>query len=136
MEHVKILFPEFREAVKDKEGIVLLGCGGPLEDWTNGVTKLLADTFIIPSVEPSDTFSDFYRLETTGHRVDVAMVFRKDAKMEIGRMAVWRLTFGDCSWISDYLDNYASQHGDFGAVTLDDAEVESQENHDLDDEEE
>ncbi len=26
-------------------------------------------------------------------------------------MAMWGLSFGDCSWISDYVVNYAEQHG-------------------------
>jgi hypothetical protein len=29
----------------------------------------------------------------------------------MGKLAIWRLAFGNCSWISDYLVNYADQHG-------------------------
>jgi hypothetical protein len=38
------------------------------------------------------------------------MLFNKNGKHNIGKMAMWRLRFGDCSWVSDYIINYASQH--------------------------
>lgn len=53
-----------------------------------------------------------YRLETTGGRIDLALVFnnKRDA-LNIGKLAIWRINFGDASWISDYLDNYYDQYG-------------------------
>ncbi len=103
----KINFQDFQKETKGQEGIVLLGCGGELSEWTDGVTKLLLGEEIITT----NGFSKIFVLETTGGRTDIAMVLNPLSKVNIGKMAIWRLQFGDCSWISDYVDNYANQHG-------------------------
>ncbi len=103
----KISFSDFKQLVKGEEGIVLLGCGGELSQWTDGVTKLLLGEEIITT----NGFSKIFVLKTTGGRTDIAMVLNPLSKVDIGKMAIWRLQFGDCSWISDYVDNYANQHG-------------------------
>ena len=103
----KINFQDFQKETNGQEGIVLLGCDGELSEWTNGVTKLLLDEEIIAL----DGFSKTYVLETTGGRTDIAMVLNPLSKVNISKMAIWRLQFGDCSWISDYKINYADQHG-------------------------
>ncbi len=104
-------FAEFQSEVNGKEGIVLLGCGGDLQEWVQGVTSSLHESNCIFSVTPSVSFSDFIVLKTNGGRTDLVMMFKKDANISIGRMAMWRLQFGDCSWVSDYIVNYADQHG-------------------------
>lgn len=93
----------------NSEGIVLLGTGGDLQDWINGVTKELNKAGIVKGT-PSDIWEGAYQLTTTGGRIDLALPFKESAKFNIGKLAMWRLQFGDCSWISDYKDNYASQH--------------------------
>jgi hypothetical protein len=30
----------------------------------------------------------------------------------MGKMAMWRIKFGDCSWLSDYIHNYKNQFQD------------------------
>jgi len=49
-------------------------------------------------------------LTTSGGRVDLAFVFQEKTKIDMGKLAMWRLRFGDCSWITDYQINYANQH--------------------------
>lgn len=102
-------FSSFRKKVKSKEGIVLLGVGGDPEDWINGVVDIW-DVEGIYSGHPNDAFESSYLLKTTGGRTDLALVFKKGAKLDMGKMAMWRLSFGDCSWISDYIVNYRNQH--------------------------
>lgn len=98
------------------EGLVLLGCGGDLNEWINGVTEILVEEKIIKSTNPLDTFDKPFYVRTTGGRTDLVLPFKKRAKINISKLAMWRLRFGDASWISDYKHNYAAQHG----VELDD----------------
>lgn len=94
-----------------KEGIVLLGTGGDLNEWVNGVTKQLNEENIITVSLAEELFSNAIRLKTTGGRTDLALVFKDFDNIDMGKMAMWRLRFGDCSWISDYIPNYSNQHG-------------------------
>lgn len=108
MENIK--FDEFKEKVRgQKEGIVLLGCGGDLNEWTNGVTNVLYEEGISRLNKLDEVFPEIYILKTTGGRTDIAMIFNSDY-LSMGKMAMWRLRFGDCSWISDYIVNYADHH--------------------------
>ena len=93
------------------EGLVLLGCGGNLNEWIDGVTGILAEEKIVLSANPSDSFDDPFYLKTTGGRTDLVMPFKKGAKINIRKLAIWRIKFGDASWISDYIVNFANQHG-------------------------
>ena len=108
-----ISFGDFKELMtKSKsEGIVLLGVGGDLNEWINGVTDMLNQEDISKG-EVKELFRGLYILKTTGSRIDLAMVFNPKGKHDIGKLAMWRLRFGDCSWISDYLVNYEKQHYD------------------------
>jgi len=107
-------YEEFRELTVNEEGLVLLGCGGNLEEWVNGVSQVLLQNKCADTKEPEELFSNFIHLTTSGGRNDLALVFKKDAPIHIGIMvhigimAIWRLSFGNCSWISDYVVNYAS----------------------------
>lgn len=105
----QISFNDFKKAHKSDEGIVLLGTGGDIAEWVNGVNQTLNDEGIAKGT-PKDLWSAIYVLTTSGGRTDTALVFAKGDKINIGKMAMWRLKFGDCSWISDYFDNYAKQH--------------------------
>lgn len=97
-------FTELRENHRKDEALVLLGCGGESAEWFEGVTDLLENA----DIAKSDAFGPFYELETTGGRRDLVMII--SGKIDIGKLAIWRLSFGDCSWLSDYLMNYATQH--------------------------
>lgn len=107
----EMTFADFQTDVAKHEGIVLLGCGGDLQEWIEGVTQSLIDAKVTPLAKPEELFSKFIKLTTTGGRTDLTLIFSTSPKINIGAMAMWRLRFGDCSWISDYLVNYASQHG-------------------------
>jgi hypothetical protein len=92
------------------EALVLLGCGEPLDDWVTGVTKLLHDEGISTSADPEVVWESTNKLTTSGGRVDIALWFSREETLNIGKLAMWRLRFGDCSWASDYAVNYASHH--------------------------
>ena len=104
-----IAFTEFKSNVKGKEeGIVLLGAGGDPQEWINGVTDILNKEDIAKGT-PEELWGKANKLTTTGGRTDIALTFNHNngLKFNMGKMAMWRLRFGECSWISDYLDNYA-----------------------------
>ncbi len=97
-------FQDLRELF---EGLVLLGCGGKLEEWETGVLGLLEEE----KIATKDDFDEVFFIVTSGGRTDVVLPFKRQSKINIGKLAIWRLRFGNCSWVSDYLVNYASHHG-------------------------
>ncbi len=110
-------FEEIEELHGKDEGIVLLGAGGDLNEWIEGVGGILKDEGI--ALEGPSNFGPFYELKTlpdgtpdSGDRTDLVMLFNEAVPgLEVGKLAMWRLAFGDCSWLSDYFVNYANQHG-------------------------
>jgi len=107
MQAEEITFSKFKELTKKKEGIVCLGCGGDPNEWIEGVTKLLNDEKIVTGTS-DQIWNNIYKLTTSGGRTDIAFVSDNCLKdFNVGKMAIWRIRMGDCSWISDYLVNYA-----------------------------
>jgi hypothetical protein len=88
--------------LKGTEGLVFLGCGGDLDEWTNGIKLML----------PADCqgiFGEFSLLVSSGGRHDLVLPFLEGKGTPMSLIA-WRLRFGDCSWISDYRVNYRDHH--------------------------
>jgi hypothetical protein len=94
----------------DREGIVLLGAGGDPQEWINGVFKIWQDEGHVKADKVGEVFEKAILLKTSGGRTDLALIWKRKAKINIGSLALWRLRFGDCSWVSDYKVTYASQH--------------------------
>ena len=87
----------------DSEGLILQGCGGPLDEWVTGINGLLTDEGILLE---GDTFTDVSVFE---HGGSTNLLFNMDnIRLDIGRLAMWRIqshgTFGGY-WLSDYVDN-------------------------------
>ena len=103
----------FNKSEDGAEGIVLLGAGGDQKEWVNGVTKMLFDEGIATSSVPEEVWNGFESLVSTGGRHDLVMWFKDDvdSTLNINKMAIWRIRFGDCSWVSDFVVNYASHYG-------------------------
>ena len=93
------------------EGIVLMGAGGDLQQWVDGITEQLAEAEIIKENDPSSWIEEAFTLNDNvkgdDGRRDLVLMFGKEADIEMGKMAMWRLRFGDCSWVSDFKVNYA-----------------------------
>ena len=109
----QIRFLDFVKRAKKKEGLVILGAGEPHEEWITGITKLLQEEKILDG-ELEDIWSEFFLLKSTGGRHDLVMVFKKNPPINIGKMAIWRLQFGDISWISDFIVNYRKHYSKKG----------------------
>lgn len=92
---------------KEQEGIVFLGCSGEAEDWIEPVTKDLIESDI---TSEKDVWLEIFIMKSTGGRRDVVMIFN-GSKINIGKMAMWRLKFGgECSWLSDFVENYKGHY--------------------------
>ena len=89
--------------MSDKEGLVLQGCGGPLQEWVDGINELLTDAGILQDG------SKFESVSTFQHDGLTCLLFPfEDVKLDMGRLAMWRLQthgqFGG-TWLSDYVPN-------------------------------
>jgi len=105
-------FDDIEKISKKSEGIIFLGAGGNLAEWVNGVNDTWNEEGLASKAGPiEDKIEDLYSTKTTGGRTDLIMIFKKKTTLEIGKLAMWRLRFGDASWLSDYIVNYASHHG-------------------------
>jgi len=106
---MKVITKKFKDVSCDGDGLVLLGAGGDLQEWIGGISKMLKEEKIAQSSKPKDLWGQAIKLTTTGGRTDLLLTFKGNS-FNMGKMAIWRLRFGDASWWSDYKVNYASQH--------------------------
>ena len=89
---------------QDTEGLVLQGCGGDPQDWLDGINDMLTREDILLD---GTRFSECAVFEHEGH-TNILFPFRDDVKLDMGRLAMWRLqTHGDFggTWLSDYVPN-------------------------------
>ena len=93
---------ELRE-MTGKEGLILQGCGGPLQEWLDGINDMLTEAGILQN---GSRFTDIYVFEHEG-LTNLLFPF-ENAKLDVGKLAMWRLqTLGEFSgkWLTDYVDN-------------------------------
>ena len=103
MSKIKTIAADELRGMEDKEGLILQGCGGKLEEWLDGINDMLTEDGIL--------------LE--GTRFEAALTFEHDGctnllfpfgsvKLDVGKLAMWRLKtheqFGG-TWLSDYVPN-------------------------------
>lgn len=105
------------------EGLVFFGCGGNLDEWITGISDLLFKEKIASTSNPDELWAEVYEVETTGGRIDLVFVFKDNTKFNMGKMVIFRLK-AQASWLSDYVINYAEQHG----CPVPDVSVEEEEN--------
>lgn len=88
----------------DKEGLILQGCGGDLQEWVDGINQMLTEEGILLG---GTVFSNCSTFE---HENLICLVFFfDDTKLDVGKLAVWRLkTHGEFegTWLSDYVPNH------------------------------
>ena len=81
---------ELRE-MTGKEGLILQGCGGPLQEWLDGINDMLTEAGILQN---GSRFTDIYVFEHEG-LTNLLFPF-ENAKLDVGKLAMWRLqTFAD-----------------------------------------
>lgn len=89
--------------MKGEEGLVLQGCGGDLDEWVTGINDMLTEEGILLEGTRINDCKSF----THDNLTSLLFPF-KDAKLDIGKFAIWRLKthsqFGGM-WLSDYVPN-------------------------------
>lgn len=86
-----------------REGLILQGCGGDLQEWLEGINKMFTDNSILKEGTRFESISVFE------HEGLTCLLFPFDGvKLDVGKLALWRLrthaTFGG-TWLSDYVPN-------------------------------
>lgn len=86
-----------------KDGLVLQGCGGDLQEWLDGINDLLTTEGVLLNGSKFDTI---YSFQVGGH-TDLLFPF-DNVELNIGKFAMWRLqthnTFSG-TWLSDLVPN-------------------------------
>ena len=100
----KRISPDELRQKRGQEGLILMGCGGPLEEWESGINDWLTEEGILLD---GTKFSDITPFQYRGLTC-LLFAMTDDVKLDIGRLAVWRLksheVFGG-TWLSDFLTN-------------------------------
>lgn len=102
MEIKNISLHELRK-MNGKEGLVLQGCGGDLQEWVDGINDMLTNSEILRN---GSRFEKAYTFKNEGL---TCLLFPFDnVQLDVGRLAMWRLetreNFGS-TWLSDYVPN-------------------------------
>lgn len=86
------------------EGLILQCCGGDPQEWLDGINEMLTEQSILLNGSKFENCSSFEHEGLTC----LLFPFEKNVKLDIGRLAMWRLqtheTFGG-KWLSDYVPN-------------------------------
>ena len=99
----KITTDDLRK-MKNKEGLILQGCGGDLQEWQDGINDLLTKENILLD---GSKFENCLSFEYNGIPC-LLFPFEENVKLDTGKLDIWRLrshsTFGG-TWLSDYVPN-------------------------------
>ena len=89
--------------MEGKDGLILQGCGGDLKEWVDGINEMFTEAGILKDGSKFEDVSAFQYGELT-----CLLYPFEDVKLDIGKLAMWRLqthdTFGG-TWLSDYVPN-------------------------------
>lgn len=89
--------------MNDREGLVLQGCGGDLQEWLDGINEMFTENGIL---KDGTKFQDISSFEYDG--LTCLLYPFEGVKLDVGKLAMWRLqthaTFGG-TWLSDYVPN-------------------------------
>ena len=101
---VKHITTDDLRRMKGQDGLVLQGCGGSLDEWVDGINDLLTEEGILRDGTKFTDCSSFIH----GGVTCLLFPFTGDVKLNIGKLAMWRLeshgSFGG-TWLSDYVPN-------------------------------
>lgn len=101
---IKKIAAEDLRRMKDSEGLILQGCGGELQEWLDGINDMFTEDKLLLN---GTKFEDIYTFEHDGLTC-LMFPFSEDVKLDVGRLAMWRLQthgqFGG-TWLSDYVPN-------------------------------
>lgn len=97
----KISKNRVKKLAKETEYLVWQGCGGPLEEWYNGIEQLMIESNI---ADDKYKMLYMYVFENNG----ITCLLTPLEKLNMNKLAIerlkWRETFGTM-WLSDYISN-------------------------------
>ena len=101
MSDVKQITADDLRQMEDREGLILQGCGGNLQEWVDGINDLFTEAGILQSGSRFGRVSVFQQDGLTN------LLFPFDGvQLDVGKLAIWRLQthaqFGG-TWLSDYV---------------------------------
>ena len=101
---IEIITTEDLRKMSDKEGLILQGCGGELQDWVDGINDMFTENGILMN---GSKFEKVYAFKND-NLTNMLYPF-DDAELNIGKLAMWRLAthsqfYG--TWLSDYVPNH------------------------------
>lgn len=101
---INIITTEDLRGMDDREGLILQGCGGDLQEWVDGINELLTKEEILRNGSRFENVSAFKH----GNLTNVLFPFEEGMDMDIGKLAIWRFQTHDqfgSTWLSDYVPN-------------------------------
>lgn len=100
---IKEITPDDLRRMSEREGLILQGCGGDLQEWVDGINDTLTEADILLNGSKFKNVSAFRHDGLTCLLYDF-----EGAELDVGKLAMWRLqthgTFGG-TWLSDYVPN-------------------------------
>ena len=100
---VKEITTDELRRMNKKEGLVLQGCGGDLQDWLDGINSLLTSEGVLLNGSKFDTIYSF----NVDDHTNLLFPF-ENVELNIGKFALWRITTHSQfkgTWLSDFLPN-------------------------------
>lgn len=100
---VEVITTDKLRKMSDKEGLILQGCGGEIQEWIDGINEMLTDAGILLN---GTKFEKVYTFKNE-NLTNILYPF-DDVELDIGKLAMWRLaTHSQFSgkWLSDYVPN-------------------------------
>lgn len=100
---VKEITTDELRRMNKKEGLVLQGCGGDLQDWLDGINSLLTSEGVLLNGSKFDTIYSF----NVDDHTNLLFPF-ENVELNIGKFALWRITTYsqfNGTWLSDFVPN-------------------------------
>lgn len=101
--HVRQITKAELRRMERREGLILQGCGGDLQEWVDGINHLLTEEGILQEGSRLEDVACFQNEGLTN-----LIFFFGEEKLDMGKLAVWRLRTHSQfagTWLSDYVDN-------------------------------
>lgn len=89
-----------------KEGLILQGCGGNLQEWVDGINELFAKEGIL--LDGTKFNEENCAVFESNGLTCLLYEFGDNVKLDTGKLAMWRIgTYSDFggTWLTDYVDN-------------------------------
>ena len=93
----------------DRDGLILQGCGGDLQEWVDGYEEMLAEKQIGKpkawfTAKGAQVNKEFGLTGNEAFKARLTILFFPLDDLDIGKLAIFKLKMGD-RWFDDIIDN-------------------------------